>query len=100
MGSIEAMSKGSDTRYFAEGKETIKVAQGVSGSVVDKGSIRRFVPYLYQSVVHGLYDLGADSVTTLQSRLRSGELRFELRTNAAQREGAVHSLHSYQKTII
>jgi len=98
MGSIEAMTKGSDTRYFAEGKETIKVAQGVSGAVVDKGSVSRYVPYLRQSVAIGLQDLGVDSVQMLHSLMRNGELRFELRTHAAQREGSVHSLFSYQKS--
>jgi IMP dehydrogenase len=47
MGSIEAMAQGSDKRYFAAGAN-VKVAQGVSGSVVDKGSISRYVPYLMQ----------------------------------------------------
>ena len=99
MGSIEAMTSGGDKRYFAEGKETIKVAQGVSGAVVDKGSITSFVPYLRQSVAVGLLDLGIDSIIKLHLYLRTGELRFELRTHAAQREGSVgtHSLHSVQK---
>jgi IMP dehydrogenase len=47
MGCIEAMAQGSDKRYFAANAQ-VKVAQGVSGSVVDKGSISRYVPYLMQ----------------------------------------------------
>lgn len=97
MGSIEAMSKGSGKRYELNKTDTIKVAQGVSGAVVDKGSISRFIPYLKQGVSHGMQDLGVSSVVDLHQCLREGQLRFELRTGAAQREGGVHSLFSFEK---
>jgi len=48
MGSIDAMSKGSEKRYNWTGKASVKVAQGVSGAVVDKGSLKRYIPYLTQ----------------------------------------------------
>jgi IMP dehydrogenase len=98
MGSIEAMQKGSDDRYFGTATQ-LKVAQGVSGSVQDKGSLHQYVPYLVQGVKHGMQDLGAKSVAVLKSQLYSGELRFELRSSAAQREGGVHGLHSFERKL-
>eukprot|EP00640_Fibrocapsa_japonica_P000995 CAMPEP_0113933756 /NCGR_PEP_ID=MMETSP1339-20121228/1061_1 /TAXON_ID=94617 /ORGANISM="Fibrocapsa japonica" /LENGTH=518 /DNA_ID=CAMNT_0000935213 /DNA_START=93 /DNA_END=1649 /DNA_ORIENTATION=- /assembly_acc=CAM_ASM_000762 len=97
MGSIEAMAKGSEKRYFASGAK-VKVAQGVSGTVVDRGSMKRYLPYLIQGIKHGIQDVGASSVEQLHNKLKDGSLRFELRTPAAQREAGVHSLHSYDRT--
>lgn len=97
MGSIEAMSKGSEKRYFASGAP-VKVAQGVSGAVVDKGPLRKYLPYLIQGVRHGLQDIGVSTVAELHQKRECGELRFELRSSAAQREGGVHSLHAFEKT--
>jgi IMP dehydrogenase len=96
MGSLEAMKKGGDHRYFSD-KEVIKVAQGVSGTVVDKGTVRRFVPYLLQGIRHGFQDIGVKSVQELRHGVIHGAVRFEKRSPAAQAEGSVHSLHSYEK---
>merc|ERR1719182_824034 len=65
MGSIEAMKKGSDDRYFGTAA-TVKVAQGVSGTVQDKGPIHRYMPYLAQGIKHGMQDLGISSVLLAQ----------------------------------
>lgn len=98
MGSIEAMKKGSDDRYFGTAT-TVKVAQGVVGSVQDKGTLHQYVPYLCQGLKHGMQDLGCKSVDSLRESLVSGHLRFELRSPAAQREGGIHGLHSFERKL-
>ena len=93
MGSIEAMSKGSEKRYlWGSNTQAVKVAQGVSGSVVDKGSIRQYLPYLVVGVKQGILDTGADSISQLKQLAESGSLKFELRSPAAQREGGIHTI--------
>merc|ERR1719416_177174 len=87
MGSIDAMKKGSDDRYFGTAS-VVKVAQGVSGTVQDKGSVHRYIPYLAQGIRRGMQ--------AMRGQLYSGTLRFELRSSAAQREGGVHNLHSFE----
>ncbi|KAF6750877.1 IMP dehydrogenase [Ephemerocybe angulata] len=118
MGSLEAMEQGKDktagkypatgkpkvvenaatSRYFSE-SSAIKVAQGVSGDVQDKGSVKAFLPYLHVGVQHSLQDIGVRSVAELQKAVKAKEVRFELRTASAQVEGGVHGLNSYKKRL-
>jgi IMP dehydrogenase len=81
------------TRYFSE-LSTVKVAQGVSGDVQDKGSVKDFLPYLHVGLQHSLQDIGMRNVQELQRGVVDGRVRFELRTASAQVEGGVHGLNS------
>jgi len=105
MGSLEAMNKGGEKRYVWEDASStqsackVKVAQGVSGAVQDKGTLRRYIPYLTQGVRHGLQDAGLSSLKEANESLYGNKLRFEIRSPAAQKEGGVHGLHSYQKRL-
>lgn len=96
MGSLDAMKKGSDSRYLSESGH-LKIAQGVSGTVRDKGSIKSMIPYLIHGAKQGFQDLGADSLEKVHQMLANGLMTMEVRTNAAQKEGGIHDMHSYTK---
>ncbi|CAD5220054.1 unnamed protein product [Bursaphelenchus okinawaensis] len=99
MGSLDAMEAhaSSQDRYFTADGDAIKVAQGVSATMRDRGSIHKFVPYIVRGVQHGFQDIGVKSIYDLQEGVYSGRIRFERRTASAQQEGGVHSLHSYER---
>lgn len=71
MGSLEAMerrdAKGAAmSRYYHTEMDRTKVAQGVSGSIVDKGSVLRYLPYLECGLQHSCQDIGARTVSELR----------------------------------
>ncbi|GAB2235950.1 hypothetical protein Drorol1_Dr00026395 [Drosera rotundifolia] len=85
MGSLEAMTKGSDQRYLGD-KKKLKIAKGVAGAVTDKGAVLKFLPYTTQAVKQGFQDLGANYLQSAHELLRSNVLRLELKPRLNQRK--------------
>mmetsp|Transcript_26947 Transcript_26947/g.63556 ORF Transcript_26947/g.63556 Transcript_26947/m.63556 type:complete len:556 (+) Transcript_26947:115-1782(+) len=98
MGSKEAMEKGSSTRYLMSEQSTIRVEQGVSGAVADKGTLHHFLPHLHMCLRQALQDVGIKSLMELHHGSEAGFVKFEKRTAAAQMEGRVHTVQHVQST--
>jgi IMP dehydrogenase len=97
---------GTRVKQYRANTESVKlvdgeyqVVSGVRGAVVDKGPLNRYIPYLCQSIRHGLQDFGVVSLAVMREELYSGKLRFELRSMSAQKEGGVHDLHSFSQRL-
>lgn len=93
MGSKYSMKKLSSERYLSQ-SSVIKVAQGVSGSVIDKGEINNYVPYLVQSVKQGMQDIGFKSMQNMH--MKKELIEVEIRSVSSIREGGIHDLYDYK----
>jgi len=105
MGSLEAMDRKDATgsamaRYFHSEFDNYKVPQGVSGSIVDRGSVLRFMPYIQCGLRHSLQEIGAKNLDILREQMYAGELKFERRTPSAQLEGNIHSLFAHESRMM
>jgi IMP dehydrogenase len=114
MGSLDAMKSNSSeeknksqtngvgssaaSRYYSD-TDKILVAQGVTGTVLDKGSLKTFIPYLTTGLKHSCQDIGVTSLDELRKSILEEKIRFEKRSVASQVEGGVHGLVSYEKKL-
>ena len=96
MGSLESMSSNKCDRYLIN-KSSIKVAQGVSGEVIGKGTLERHLNYIIKGVKHGFQNLGCNSINILHRKIDEDGLFIEIRTAPAQHEAGVHHLYSYNE---
>ena len=99
MASIEAMKDGGGKRYFTK-KDDIKIAQGVAGTVIDRGSLLDFIPYLENGLKMAFQDAGQNNLKALHKAMIDGKLRMQIRSPSAIKEGGVHDLYQYEKHLI
>mmetsp|Transcript_1835 Transcript_1835/g.2907 ORF Transcript_1835/g.2907 Transcript_1835/m.2907 type:complete len:506 (-) Transcript_1835:140-1657(-) len=92
-------SASAETYRMAESEDSTRSAGRVTGAIADRGPLSSYVPFICQSIRHGLQDMGTKSVEIMHNELYSGKLRFELRSASAQKEGGIHDLHSYTQKL-
>lgn len=100
MASADALKRSGGARRYMSEDSNIKVAQGVSGSVVARGSLLSFIPYIIQGVKQAFQDFGVKSIKDAHKALASGNIRMEKRSPSAQVEGKVHNLYDYENPVI
>lgn len=92
MGSPSAIRAGGQFRYGDDRLSGPVVAQGVEALVPAQGSLDRFLPELAATLGKALEYCGCGSIEELHRKMRSGEVLFELRSNAARQEGRPHDI--------
>ena len=100
MASKAAMQKGGGKRYLTELFDPVKVAQGVSGFVRDRGDVVDFLTYFTKGMKIAFQDLGVRDTVSLHQDMRRELMRFEIRSLSATRESQVHSLYDYERNVV
>lgn len=92
--SAKGVGKGGTTRtaFSPEDQELPYVPQGVSGAMLEKGSVKQWVPYVSQGVKQGLQDLGFQNVEDLHKGLYNGQLRMEVCSVFSETEANVRDM--------
>merc|ERR1719235_3099507 len=91
MVSLEAQEKSKSFGPKA-GAQPVKVAEGISSAVVDKGSVTSLMPYLLTGARQGLQKAGTRDITALHGSLHNGETRLALRTATAIKDCGPYSM--------
>ncbi|WP_404316971.1 IMP dehydrogenase [Malaciobacter canalis] len=88
MGSIGAMAKGSNDRYFQEGTATDKlVPEGIEGRVAYRGSISDIIHQMVGGLRASMGYLGSESIPVFQKKAEFVEI-----TTAGLKESHVHDV--------
>ncbi|MBU0625580.1 IMP dehydrogenase [Patescibacteria group bacterium] len=100
MGSIGAMTSSGrgGSRYDSQAHEDELVAQGVEDQPIPAiGSLDRHLRLTIAGLKKALETLGCASVAKLHTAVAKGDIRFELRSEAAKIEGKPHDLLTLSK---
>jgi len=94
MGSLGAMEQGSAARYGAQ-ENQLRIPEGVSGLIPSRGAVSEWIPCLLQGLRQGMHKLGYSTIRSLHQAIDQGEMKCEMRSSEAKREGEVHGLFEY-----
>lgn len=93
MGSPSAQRDGGGARYGDARHPEVMVPQGVEGKVPAIGSVDGLLKGTAASLRKSILDYaGLESLPALHQAMNNGQLRFELRSDEAQKEGDVHDV--------
>jgi len=99
MGSLDSMQSGKTTERYFSSNNGIKVPQGVSGSVICKGSTHQLIPELVQAVKLSFQVIGYRTIHEIHDHLSKDSdnpIYFAIQSNNAQKDAGVHDLYSFK----